>query len=86
MRSSQLTIEQARKLKEQLAAQLRYLNRLVERMTKRGFDPREDLYVAATRAQAAVHDLHVKAGYASCKHGVGKATDGGWPESVVRRA
>jgi hypothetical protein len=45
-------------------------------MTKRGFDPRDDLYIAATRAQVAVHDLHVKAGYASCKHGVGKAAEG----------
>jgi hypothetical protein len=39
MRSSQLTIEQARQLREQVAERLKYFNRLVERMTKLGFTP-----------------------------------------------
>lgn len=86
VRTSQLTIEQARKLREQVAARLRYLNKLVERVTKLGFAPGDVLYDAAIRAQAAVHELHVKAHYAGIQHRVGKAAEGGWPESVVRRA
>jgi hypothetical protein len=86
MRSSQLTIEQARKLTEQVAPRLRYLNKLVERMTKLGFAPGDDLYDAALRAQAAVHELHVNAHYIGVQHGVEKAAEGGWPESAVRRA
>jgi hypothetical protein len=86
LRSPQLATEQARKLREQVAARLRYLSRLVERMTKLGFAPGDDLYDAAIRAQAVVHELHVKSHYAGVQHGVGKAAEGGWPESVMKRA
>jgi hypothetical protein len=34
MRRSELSIEQARRLKEQIAERLRYFNRLVERMCR----------------------------------------------------
>jgi hypothetical protein len=86
MRSRDLMPEQAEKLREQIANRLRYFNRLVERMTKRGFAPGDDLYDAAIRAKAAVHELQVKCHYAGSKHGVGKREEGGWPENVVRRA
>lgn len=86
MRASNLTIEQARKLKDQIAERLRYLNRLVDRMTKLGFVPTDDLYAAALRAQAGMHELHVKAHYAGCKHGVAKIEEGGWPDKIIRRA
>lgn len=85
MRASDLSTAQARRLKDQAAAKLRWFNRLVERMTKMGWDPCDDLYQAALRAQAAVHELHVRAHYAGVKHGVGKEADG-WSERVVKRA
>jgi hypothetical protein len=69
-----------------ISRRLRYLNNLVERMQQLGFAPGDDLSDAALRAQAAVHELHVKAHYAGVSHGVGKAAEGGWPESVVKRA
>jgi hypothetical protein len=59
---------------------------LVERMQKLGFAPGDDLYDAAIRAQAAVHELHVNCHYAGCKHGVGKVAESGWPEHIVKRA
>ena len=47
-------------------------NRLLERMTQRGFVPSDPLYAATLRAQAGLQELHMAAHYASCKSGVGK--------------
>jgi hypothetical protein len=86
VRSSDLTPEQAEKLKNQIGQRLHFLNRLVDRMTRRGFEPTEDLYAAALRSRAALYELRIKAHYAGCKHGVGKREEVGWSESDVRRA
>jgi hypothetical protein len=85
MRASRLSKAQAQRLKDQCAAKLRWFNRLVDRMTKMGWEPTGDLYQAALRAQAAVHELHVRSHYAGVRHGVAKEAED-WREDIARRA
>ena len=70
-----LTIEQATRLRDQIAARLRWLTKLETRLKRLGFRPKDKLQVATIAASAAMQDLHVAAHYASCKHGVGKTGD-----------
>jgi hypothetical protein len=72
MRSADITTEQSQRLMKQIATHLRYLNRIVERMNRRGFSPTDELYQSAKRSRAALQDLHVAAHYAGCKSGVAK--------------
>ena len=85
MRGNDLSRAQAAKLKEQVRRQLSYLNRLVERMKRLGFDPKDQLYVTAVKSRDAQQDLHVAAFYAGVRHGVGKLDDG-YDEGQARRA
>jgi hypothetical protein len=85
VRGKDLTRAQAAKLKEQVRRQLAYLNRLVERMKRLGFDPTDPLYTAAIKARDAQQDLHVAAIYAGIRHGVAKLDDG-YDEGQARRA
>ena len=73
MTSAELRSDQAGRLRLVIARELRYLNRLCERMTRLGFPPDDPLFVAALRARDALQDLHVVTHYAECKHGVGRA-------------
>jgi hypothetical protein len=75
MKPARLSIEQARRLRERVAARLRFLNRLVERMNAIGFVPGDPLMTAALNARDAVQKLHVEAHYASCKSGVGRGEE-----------
>lgn len=71
MTSRDLTSDQAERTRAQVARHLRFLNRLVDRMTRAGFPPDDELFVAAIRARATMQDLHVACHYASVKSGVG---------------
>jgi hypothetical protein len=73
MNFRQLRPDQAEALGARIRPMLRYLNHLTERMTRRGFPADDPLYVTATKARAAMQDLHMSAHYASCEHGVGRA-------------
>jgi hypothetical protein len=76
--SSNLTPEQLLKVRASIGRQLRYLNRLLERMTRRGFPGNDPLYQAALRAQAEVQGLYVALHYASCPPGtVGRRSESG---------
>jgi hypothetical protein len=67
--SSNLTREQLEGVKASVSRQLRYLNRLIERMARRGFPPNDAVYAAALWAQAEVQGLYVALHYASCPKG-----------------
>ena len=73
MTSAELRSDQAARLRLVIARELRYLNRLCERMTRLGFPPDDPLFVAALRARDSLQDLHVVTHYCECKHGVGRA-------------
>jgi hypothetical protein len=83
MRASDLSRTQTQRRKDQCAAKLRWFNRLVDRMTKMGWEPTDDLDQAALRAQ--VHELHVRSHYAGVRHGVAKEADD-CPEDIATRA
>jgi hypothetical protein len=64
--SNDLKSNQAERLRRDVARMLRYLNRLVHRMSRLGFPIQDPMYVAATTARAAMQDLHTAAHYATC--------------------
>jgi hypothetical protein len=66
MRSTDLTREQARALKNKLQPMLGYLNRLKKRMIYRGFISDDQLLQAVCRAEMAMHELHVATHYLAC--------------------
>jgi hypothetical protein len=72
MPSSMLTTEQATKLRAIVSRDLRFLNRLCDRMQRLQFPPADPLYAAATKARNSLQELHVEAHYAACKSGVGR--------------
>ena len=73
MQSDDLTRAQARALKNKLQPMLGYLNRLKQRMRRRGFMPDDRLLTAVCRAEDAVHALHVEIHYLTCADKVGRA-------------
>src|SRR4051794_38190385 len=75
MDSYQLTDEQYAQLKEIVGRHLRFYNRLTDRRNRVGFPGDDTVLLAAFRAQHAVMALSVELHYASCKSGVGRATD-----------
>ena len=75
MRASDLTPGQLAALKAQVARQLAYLNRLCERMNRRGFAPFDGVFQASLNARNAMQDLHVAIHYAGVKHGVANDAD-----------
>jgi len=66
MNCSELTYEQAEKIKATLNPTLDYLNRLRRRMDKRGFPPSDPLLRAVIEAVDAMHELMVDLHYLSC--------------------
>jgi hypothetical protein len=72
MRSDDLTPEQARALKNKLQPMLGYLNRLKQRMRRRGFLASDPLLVAVCQAEEAMHQLHVQVHYLTCADRVGR--------------
>jgi hypothetical protein len=72
MTSGDLKPHQSEKLRTDVAKMLRYLNRLVERMTRLGFPVNDPLNIAGASARNAMQDLHTAAHYATCPHGVGR--------------
>ena len=73
MDSTDLTPEQAARLRAAIARQLAYLGKLRQRMERVGFPPNDSLYRAVARAFDAMQEVHVRAHYAACTSGVGKA-------------
>ena len=72
MQCDDLTDEQARALKNKLQPMLGYLNRLKQRLRRRGFRPDDRLLTAVCRAEDAVHALHVEVHYLACGDRVGR--------------
>ena len=72
MDSSDLTPEQAERLKVIVGRQLRFLNRMVGRMQQRQFPVDDPIWVAGIAARNAAQDLFVACHYAGCKSGVGR--------------
>jgi hypothetical protein len=83
--SADLTPEQAAAMKAQAARRLAWLERLIARMDRLGWQPTDSLYQAALQARAGAHALHVASHYAGIRHGVGKREEGA-DEDVARRA
>jgi len=73
MTSNDLQSDQADRLKEQAGQQLRWLNRLCERMQQCHFPPDDPLWTAAHNAQDAMQGLFMAYHYAACTSGVGKS-------------
>jgi len=67
-----LTTAQAEALRVLIGKHLRFLNRLIDRMTRVGIAPTDELFISALRARDALQHLHVACHYASCRGGVGK--------------
>jgi hypothetical protein len=59
MRSDQLTRRQAQALKNKIRPMLGYLSRLKRRMAQKGFPPDDPLWQLASKAEQAMHELHV---------------------------
>jgi len=72
MDSTHITPAQANRLREILGRNLRFVARLSQRMERLGFPADDPLYVATSKAQRALQELHVRAHYCSCTSGVGK--------------
>ncbi len=68
MRSSDLTREQSEKLAAQIGPMLNYVNRLIKRMDKLGWEPHDPLYYLSLRAQGDLQGLLNTAQRASVKH------------------
>jgi hypothetical protein len=66
MQCDDLTAAQARALKNKLQPMLGYINRLKQRMRRRGFPPDDRLLMAVCRAEDALHSLHVEIHYLAC--------------------
>jgi len=69
--SSDLSREQLDKLTAQVFRQLRYLNRLCERMNRVGWSSTDPVYREAYRARDAMQGLRMAVHYAGC-NGVGR--------------
>ena len=69
MDSIDLTPVRITAVRESIERQLRYLNRLLERMTRRGFPGNDPLCLAALRVQAETQGLFVALHYTSCARG-----------------
>lgn len=72
MHSSDITPEQAERLKAIVARKLRFLNRLQERMNRLTFPTDDPLWLSVVYARNAAQDLFVACHYAGCKSGVGR--------------
>jgi hypothetical protein len=70
--SDDLTPAQANRLRDTVARQLRYLNKLCDRCNRLGWPTDDPIVVAAQEARKRMQDLHTAAHYAGCKHGVGR--------------
>jgi hypothetical protein len=69
--SSQITTEQAEKIKDAIGPAHGYLTRLVRRMERRGFPPDDRLFQLAREAQDRMQHLWITLHYMSIKRGVG---------------
>jgi len=70
--STDLTPEQAERLKAIVGRQLRFLNRMVGRMQQRQFPVDDPIWVASIAARNAAQDLFMACHYAGCTGGVGR--------------
>ena len=71
MDSTDITPEQAERLKSIVGRQLRFLNRMIGRMQQRQFPVDDPIWLASIAARNASQDLFVACHYAGCKSGVG---------------
>lgn len=69
MDSRQLTPQQIQPIRQVIARQLRYLERLRQRMDRRQFPPADPLYQLVITAINAAHHLHVRLHYLACDPG-----------------
>jgi hypothetical protein len=73
MDSSQITTEQAEKIKDAIGPAFGYLSRPVQRIERRGFPPDDKLFQLASAAYDRMHHLWGDLHYRSCRSGVGRA-------------
>jgi hypothetical protein len=73
MDSTTLSRSQAARLWEQVGRRLRYVGALRRRMELVGFPPDDPMYRATAKAFDGLQELSVRAHYASCASGVGRA-------------
>jgi hypothetical protein len=64
-----LSPEKLERLKEIVSRQLRFYVKLTQRMNQMGWDPQDEILLAAWEAHHALHSLSVKLHYASCPKG-----------------
>lgn len=79
-----LTKEQAKTINASATANLGYLHRLRERMTKAGFPPNDPLLKLVENAYDATQRLFVALHYLSCD-GVGRPSGGKADDEPVRK-
>jgi hypothetical protein len=72
MTEADLKPEQVERLAAIVGRELRFLNRLCDRMNRLGFPPDDPLFRAAMLARNGMHGLNVAAHYANCESGVGR--------------
>ena len=70
--SEDLTIDQAKAIRQSLQGSLSFLNRLQRRMEKAGFPAYDPLFLRVQKAYDAMHALCVDLHYRSRSSGVGK--------------
>jgi hypothetical protein len=71
MTSRDLHPDQTHKLMAIVGHQLRFANRLCDRMQRLGFQTQDPLWRAAIRAQEALQGLYMASHYAGCRSGLG---------------
>jgi len=76
MTSNDLQRDQTDRLTAQAAQQLRWFNRLCERMQQCHFPPDDPLWIAAHNAPDVLQALHMTYHYAGCKSGAGRPEEG----------
>lgn len=70
MEFRELTHFQIETVHAQVMRQVRYLNRLIQRMDRRGIVPTDRVYQSTLRARDAVLALSVRLHYSRCRTGV----------------
>jgi hypothetical protein len=79
-----VTREQAELLKPIVGRHQRFANKLVDRLTRRGYAMDDPLFRAAVQAKASLQDLASAIHYESCAGGVGSpATPMNYPPPVI---
>ena len=72
MEADDLTSEQAKIIHDRLAPTVGYLHKLLDRMVKRGFVPKDPLYQQVADTYNRLRGLTMELHHLSCREGVGR--------------